>query len=193
MARDSLLTPNENTVHSCSFLPILVHEVLPERSKLTEDEIIKVESLILQLVQNKDDEVDHLVAVWWSLRRRGVSHFGHATHGFIKYISYSSAKICNHGLADSDFEPLKQKAGSYTLRATLYALHILLIYGAELKYILEPALSTGPLSPTMAGSNSRIVCSVKFSSRASGSEAVGGLTNDAGQAISLVHCLPNTS
>ncbi|CAB4320759.1 unnamed protein product [Prunus armeniaca] len=56
MARGSLLTPNENTLHSCSFLPILVHEVLPERFKLTEDEIIKVESLILQLVQNKDDE-----------------------------------------------------------------------------------------------------------------------------------------
>ncbi|BFG41754.1 hypothetical protein CerSpe_280280 [Prunus speciosa] len=56
MAWDSLLTPYENTLHSCSFLPILVHEVLPERFKLTEDEIIKVESLILQLVQNKDDE-----------------------------------------------------------------------------------------------------------------------------------------
>ncbi|XP_008236622.1 PREDICTED: uncharacterized protein LOC103335396 [Prunus mume] len=108
--------------------------------------------------------VDHLVVVWWSLRRRRVSHFGHATHGFIKYILYSSAKICNHGLADSDFEPMKQKAGIYILRATVYVLHILLIYGAELKYMLEPALSTVLLSPTMAGSNSRIVCSVKFSS-----------------------------
>ncbi|KAI5314534.1 hypothetical protein L3X38_043710 [Prunus dulcis] len=94
--------------------------------------------------------VHHLVVVWWSLRRRRVSHFGYATHGYIKYILYSCAKICDRGLADSDFEPLKQKAGSYTLRATLYVLHVLLIYGAELKYILEPALSTVPLSPTMA-------------------------------------------
>ncbi|CAL9022136.1 unnamed protein product [Prunus brigantina] len=226
MAQDSLLTPNENTLHSCSFSPILVREVLPERFKLTEDEFIKVESLIFQLVQNKDDKgfraeqgdsnysldsaelrnnnpvmalvqqvvsiieavsggpgaedcsddcfsatlasqlkicflranfglnetdiisaVDDLVVVWWSLRRRRVSLFGHAAHGFIKYLSYSSAKICNGGLADSDFEPLKQKAGSYTLRATLYVLHILLKYGAELKDILEPALSTVPLSP----------------------------------------------
>ncbi|KAK9901952.1 hypothetical protein M0R45_001822 [Rubus argutus] len=71
----------------------------------------------------------------------------HAAHGFIQYLSYSSAKICNSGLADSDPEPLKQKTGSYTLRATLYVLHILLNYGAELKDILEPALSTVPLSP----------------------------------------------
>ncbi|CAL8176286.1 unnamed protein product [Prunus armeniaca] len=56
MAQESLLTPKENTLHSCSFSPILVREVLPERFKLTEDEIIKVESLIFQLVQNKDDK-----------------------------------------------------------------------------------------------------------------------------------------
>ncbi|BBH09489.1 target of rapamycin, partial [Prunus dulcis] len=188
--QDSLLTPNENTLHSCSFSPTLVREVLPERFKLTEDEIIKVESLIFQLIQNKDDKgfrveqgdsnysldsaelrnnnpvmalvqqvvsiieavsggpgAEDCIVVWWSLRRRRVSLFGHAAHGFIKYLSYSSAKICNGGLVDSDFEPLKQKAGSYTLRATLYVLHILLKYGAELKDILEPALSTVPLSP----------------------------------------------
>ncbi|KAM2903393.1 hypothetical protein COP2_003214 [Malus domestica] len=222
-ARDSLLTPDENTLHSCSFSPILAHEVLPERFKLTENEIVKVESLILQLFQNKDDRfraegewnssldsselrndnpvmalvqqvvniieavsgapgaeissddclsatlasqlkiflrgnfglnetalisvVDELVVVWWSLRRRRVSLFGHAAHGFIKYLSNSSAKICNSGLFESDSESLKQKTGSYTLRATLYVLHILLKYGAELRDVLEPALSTVPLSP----------------------------------------------
>lgn len=225
-ARESLLAPHENTLRSCSFSPALFHEVLPERFKLTEDEIIKVKSLILQFFQNKDDGgftaeqgewsfsldsaaprndntvitlvqqvvniieavsgapgvedssddclsatlasqlkicflhakfglnetdifsvVNDLVAVWWSLRVRRVSLFGHAAHGFIQYLSYSSAKICNSGLADSDPEPLKQKTGSYTLRATLYVLHILLNYGAELKDILEPALSTVPLSP----------------------------------------------
>ncbi|PRQ23388.1 putative non-specific serine/threonine protein kinase [Rosa chinensis] len=225
-ARESLLTPHENTLRSCSFSPSLVNEVLPERFNLTEGEIIKVRSLILQLFQNKDDGaftaeqgevsfsidsaaprndntvmalvlqvvniietvsrapgvedssedclsaalasqlkicflhaniglnendiisvVNDLVAVWWSLRRRRVSLFGHAAQGFIQYLSYSSAKICNSGLVDSGPEPMKQKTGSYTLRATLYVLHILLNYGAELKDILEPALSTVPLSP----------------------------------------------
>lgn len=91
--------------------------------------------------------VNELVALWWCLRRRRVSLFGHAAQGFIQYLSYSSAKICHSGLVDSGPEPLKQKSGSYTLRATLYVLHILLNYGAELKDTLEPALSTVPLSP----------------------------------------------
>ncbi|KAL6211608.1 hypothetical protein ACLB2K_016831 [Fragaria x ananassa] len=220
-AKQSLLTPDDNTLRSCSFSPSLVHEVLPERFKLTEDEIIKVKKLISQIFQNKDDagfpaeqEVDpaasrndntvmalmlqvlniietlsgapgvedssedclsaavasqlktcflqaniglnetdifsvvnELVALWWCLRRRRVSLFGHAAQGFIQYLSYSSAKICHSGLVDSGPEPLKQKSGSYTLRATLYVLHILLNYGAELKDTLEPALSTVPLSP----------------------------------------------
>nr|XP_011458374.1 PREDICTED: serine/threonine-protein kinase SMG1-like [Fragaria vesca subsp. vesca] len=220
-AKQSLLTPDDNTLRSCSFSPSLVHEVLPERFKLTEDEIIKVKNLISQIFQNKDDagfpaeqEVDsaasrndntvmalmlqvvniietvsgapgvedssedclsaavasqlktcflqaniglnetdifsmvnELVALWWCLRRRRVSLFGHAAQGFIQYLSYSSAKICHSGLVDSGPEPLKQKSGSYTLRATLYVLHILLNYGAELKDTLEPALSTVPLSP----------------------------------------------
>ncbi|XP_050364402.1 uncharacterized protein LOC126783062 [Argentina anserina] len=218
-ARQSLLTPHENTLCSCSFSPYLVHEVLPERFKLTEDEVRKVESLILAHFQNKDDAdftaeqgvdsagndnivmalklqvvniietvsgapgvedssedclsaalvsqlktcflqanigvnetnifpvINELESMWWSLRRRRVSLFGHAAQGYIQYLSYSSAKISNSGLADSSSEPLKQKTGSYTLRATLYVLHILLNYGAELKDTLEPVLSTVPLSP----------------------------------------------
>ncbi|CBI32522.3 unnamed protein product, partial [Vitis vinifera] len=91
--------------------------------------------------------VDDLVHVWWSLRKRRVSLFGHAAHGFIQYLSYSSVKLCDGQLAGSDCESLKQKTGSYTLRATLYVLHILLNYGLELKDTLEPALSTVPLLP----------------------------------------------
>ncbi|KAJ0077716.1 hypothetical protein Patl1_36279 [Pistacia atlantica] len=89
--------------------------------------------------------VDSLVDVWWSLRRRRVSLFGHAAHGFIKYLSYSSAKLCNDQLYGADSDSLKQKTGSYVLRATLYVLHILLNYGVELKDTLEPGLSMVPL------------------------------------------------
>ncbi|KAF5727229.1 hypothetical protein HS088_TW22G00918 [Tripterygium wilfordii] len=91
--------------------------------------------------------IDDLVKIWWSLRRRRVSLFRHAAHGFIKYLTYSSAKLSDGQLAGFDDEPLKQKAGSYTLRASLYVLHIILNYGVELKDELEPVLSTMPLFP----------------------------------------------
>ncbi|KAL5562538.1 hypothetical protein UlMin_032285 [Ulmus minor] len=229
-ARDTLFNPQGNVLRTCSFSPILVHEVLPGRFKLTEEENRRVESLVLQLfpdkceydatvfideqgerkfsldsgeylrkdnavkalvqqvlniiessagassAENLTDErlsatlasqlkicflrtnigliesdtisvVDELVVIWWYLRRRRVSLFGHAAYGFIQYLSYSSAKICDGYLAGFDYESLKQKTGSYTLRATLYILHILLNYGVELKETLEPALSAVPLSP----------------------------------------------
>lgn len=218
-ARDSLLNPQENVLQTCVFSPILSQEVLPGRYKLTEDENIRIESLIMQLFQNKfqcdtrssnssehfrndnlakvlvqqlvniietsagapgaensSDEcfsatlvsqlkvcflrsnfnldeseiisvVDDLVEIWWSLRRRRVSMFGHAAHGFIQYLSYSSVKICDGQLAGFRCDSLKQKCSSYTLRAMLYILHILLNYGVELKETLEPDLSTVPLSP----------------------------------------------
>lgn len=76
-----------------------------------------------------------------------MSFFGHAAHGFIQYLLYSSIKACDGQLAGYDCHSMKQKSGKYTLRATLYVLHILLNYGAELKDSLEPALSTVPLSP----------------------------------------------
>ncbi|XP_062092419.1 uncharacterized protein LOC133798215 [Humulus lupulus] len=217
-ARDSLLNPQESVVRTCLFSPILTQEVLPGRFKLTEEENIRIESLITQLFQykfesgtisnsaehlrnenlikvlvqqvvniieasagapgaeNSGDEcfsatlasklkvcflhknlgldeydilslVNNLIVIWWTLRKRRVSLFGHAAHGFIQYLSYSSAKICDNQLAGFGGEFLKQKSSSYTLRATLYILHILLNYGAELKETLEPALSTVPLSP----------------------------------------------
>ncbi|XP_059443210.1 uncharacterized protein LOC132175321 isoform X2 [Corylus avellana] len=208
---------------------ILGQEILPERFKLNEVEIVKVKSLILQLFQNKGDPrgfidewrgqnfpletselnlsndnpvralvkqvvntieaaagapgaenssgeclsstiasqlkifflranvgldeadilsvVDDLVDVWWSLRRRRVSLFGHASHGFAQYLSYSSAKVCHSQLTGFDCKSLKQKTASYTLKATLYVLHILLNYGVELKDTLEPALLAVPLLP----------------------------------------------
>ncbi|XP_008459237.2 uncharacterized protein LOC103498422 isoform X1 [Cucumis melo] len=91
--------------------------------------------------------IQDLVDVWRSLRSRRVSLFGHAANGFIQYLLHSSIKACDGQLAGYDCGSMKQKSGKYTLRATLYVLHILLNYGAELKDSLEPALSTVPLSP----------------------------------------------
>lgn len=91
--------------------------------------------------------IQDLVDVWRSLRSRRVSLFGYAAHGFIQYLLHSSIKACDGQLAGYDCQSMKQKSGKYTLRATLYVLHILLNYGAELKDSLEPALSTVPLSP----------------------------------------------
>ncbi|KAJ8747645.1 hypothetical protein K2173_012821 [Erythroxylum novogranatense] len=78
--------------------------------------------------------IDDLVNVWWSLRRRRVNLFGHAAYGFMQFLRYSS-------------QSLNSKSASYTLRATLYLLHILLNYGVELKDTIGPALSTIPLFP----------------------------------------------
>ncbi|XP_030522831.1 uncharacterized protein LOC115735623 [Rhodamnia argentea] len=91
--------------------------------------------------------VDELIDIWWSLRRRNVSLFGYAAHGFIQYLSYASSNTCNGELIGSGYESLKHKSSSYTLRATLYVLHILLNYGVELKENLEPSLSAVPLFP----------------------------------------------
>lgn len=227
-AKDSLSTPRGTVLHSCSFSSVFVPEIVPNRFKLTEEEKLKVEYVVVQLFQKKCDAknsnyegkdwnfcteseeqlknenfvkalveqvvniieaaagapgtenssgeclsstltsqlqisfiranvgieetdtlslVKDLVDVWWSLRRRRVSLFGHAAHGFIQYLSYSSAKLCDDQLLGSDCDSLKQKSGSFTLRATLYVLHILLNYGVELKNTLEHALLTVPLLP----------------------------------------------
>lgn len=85
-----------------------------------------------------------LVGVWWSLRRRRVSLFGQAAQAFVNYLSCSSLKSFDGQLTGRDVE---SKYLSYSLRATLYVLHILVNYGVELKDILEPALSNVPLLP----------------------------------------------
>ncbi|KAL9174074.1 hypothetical protein ABFS82_02G028800 [Erythranthe guttata] len=88
--------------------------------------------------------VADLVDVWWSLRRRRVSLFGQAAQGFINYLSYSSLKSFDGQLTGRDVE---SKYLSYTLRATLYVLQILVNYGVELNDILKHALSKVPLLP----------------------------------------------
>ncbi|MBA0677143.1 hypothetical protein Goari_018564 [Gossypium aridum] len=222
-AKSSVANQQEKCLQSCSFSPILVSELTPKRFKMTEDEIQRVESVILPLFQKRDSAehvddgaeqwgfcsgsaenlrtnnmlmtlvqqlvdimeaaagapgtensggerlsstltsqllsslqhanfgieethltyvIDKLIDIWWSLRRRRVSLFGHAAHAFIKYLLYSSTKLSDGRLSGDFCQSQKQKVGSYTLRATLYVMHVLLNYGLELKDTLEPALST---------------------------------------------------
>ncbi|KAJ1410449.1 Serine/threonine-protein kinase SMG1 [Sesbania bispinosa] len=227
-ASDSLLVKGETTLHTCLFSPTLVPEISPERFKLTKDEVQRIKSLVLCLLQDNNDkkvlideqeqgsswldsakhssddnhvqtlvwqlvniietaagapgaensggerlsamvssrlricllnancglgesdivsQLDDFVDIWWSLRRRRVSLFGHAAHGYIQYLSYSSSHLCHSQIPGSENEAFKQKTGSYTLRATLYILHILLNYGVELKDTLESSLLVVPLLP----------------------------------------------
>ncbi|KAE8698811.1 hypothetical protein F3Y22_tig00110597pilonHSYRG00890 [Hibiscus syriacus] len=225
-AKISVAKLQEKCLQLCSFSSILVPELAPKRFKLTEDEIQRVESVMLPLLQKRDNfdhidngaeqmnfssdaaenlrtnnnsmtlvhqvvdmmetaagapgaensggerltstlssqllstlqpvnsgteetditcVIDKLIDIWWSLRKRRVSLFGHAAHAFIKYLLYSSTKLCDGRLSGDFYQSQKQKLGSYTLRATLYVMHILLNYGLELKDTLAPALSTVPL------------------------------------------------
>uniref|UniRef100_J3LSM9 non-specific serine/threonine protein kinase n=2 Tax=Oryza brachyantha TaxID=4533 RepID=J3LSM9_ORYBR len=87
--------------------------------------------------------IDKLIEIWWSLRCRRVSLFGHAAHAYFQYLLHSST-----GLQSSYHrDVLKGKTRSYTLRALLYLLRIVLNYGVELKEIIESGLSTVPLLP----------------------------------------------
>ncbi|XP_051146929.1 uncharacterized protein LOC127262327 isoform X2 [Andrographis paniculata] len=90
--------------------------------------------------------VADLIDVWRSLRWRRVSLFGQAAQAFINYLSFSSLKSFDGQLTGRDVD-LKSKYVSYTLKAMLYVLHILVNYGVELKDTLESALSKAPLLP----------------------------------------------
>ncbi|KAM3220199.1 hypothetical protein P3S67_019940 [Capsicum chacoense] len=90
--------------------------------------------------------ISDLVNIWWSLRRRRVSLFGHAAQAFVNFLSYASSRSLD-GHLNGCSEKSKYKSVNYTLRSTLYVLHILLNYGIELKDTLEPALSAVPLLP----------------------------------------------
>uniref|UniRef100_A0A0D9VYR6 non-specific serine/threonine protein kinase n=1 Tax=Leersia perrieri TaxID=77586 RepID=A0A0D9VYR6_9ORYZ len=87
--------------------------------------------------------IDKLIEIWWSLRRRRVSLFGHAAHAYFQYLSHSSIGLQSAYHRDV----LKGKTKSYTLRALLYLLHIILNYGVELKDMLERGLASVPLLP----------------------------------------------
>ncbi|CAH8389864.1 unnamed protein product [Eruca vesicaria subsp. sativa] len=89
--------------------------------------------------------VKRLIDVWWSLRKRRVSLFGHSALGFSQYLRYSSKNIRTKEFTGVDYDSLNKKGGSHTLRSTLYILHILLNYGVELKDTLRHALSMVPL------------------------------------------------
>ncbi|KAL4581244.1 hypothetical protein LXL04_017454 [Taraxacum kok-saghyz] len=179
----------DTALQSCSLSPVLDSELLPDRFRLTEEEVTRVKHVVSDLLNgvlqdstNVDVVVDQvlnviesaaensgsalavtsqlqkfflfanidvegnslllneLVDVWWCLRKRRVSLYGHAASGFINYLSHSSSKLWGS-------QTESQKNASYTLKATLHVLHILLNYGVELKATLEPALSTVPLLP----------------------------------------------
>ncbi|KAL7583725.1 hypothetical protein Lser_V15G45780 [Lactuca serriola] len=182
---------SDTTLQSCSFSPILDSELVPDRFRLTEEEVSRVKHVVSELLQKARDVKDldsnnvhavvqqvvniieaaageleclsvvvasklqkfflfanidvegsaffnELVDVWWCLRKRRVSLFGHAAQAYINYLSHSSSKLWGS-------QREGQKNSSYTLKATLHVLHILLNYGVELKVTLEPALSTVPL------------------------------------------------
>ncbi|KAL9245034.1 hypothetical protein vseg_018733 [Gypsophila vaccaria] len=122
---------------ACESLPAVVSSQL---HKTLLDEIVQTEEDITS-------SLNGLVDIWWSLRRRRVSLYGHAAHGFIQYLSYSSSKDSGSPSLSHDFKSFSPNNSSLVLRATLYILHILLNYGLELKDTLEPALSAVPLSP----------------------------------------------
>lgn len=104
-------------------------------------------------IENDDIEssVNELVDIWWSLRRRQVSLFGHAAHGYLQFLTHASFKLQDSHSTSSDLDSVNQKTGNCTLRATLYILHILLNYGVELRDILEHGLATTPLLPWQVG------------------------------------------
>ena len=99
--------------------------------------------------------VSNLIEIWWSLRQRRVSLFGHAANAYFQYLSYSSTELQPSYHRDA----LKGKTRGYTLRALLYLLHIILNYGVELKQTLESGLSTVPLLPWQVNHDSGI-CSI---------------------------------
>nr|XP_019702664.1 serine/threonine-protein kinase SMG1 isoform X2 [Elaeis guineensis] len=87
--------------------------------------------------------VNELIDIWWSLRHRRVSLFGHAAGGYFQYLTHASSTF----FASSHGDVMKEKTRSCTLRAMLYVLHIIVNYGFELKEILEHGLRTVPLLP----------------------------------------------
>jgi PI-3-kinase-related kinase SMG-1 len=99
--------------------------------------------------------ISNLIEIWWSLRQRRVSLFGHAANAYFQYLSHSSTESQPSYHRDA----LKGKTRGYTLRALLYLLHIILNYGAELKQTLESGLSTVPLLPWQVNHDSGI-CSI---------------------------------
>ncbi|KAK8968828.1 Serine/threonine-protein kinase TOR [Platanthera guangdongensis] len=88
--------------------------------------------------------IHDLIEIWWLLRKRRVSLFGYAAHGYFQFLSYSSS-----GLKESNctnFHPghTIDKSSSCILRAMLYILVILLNFGVELEETLNHGFATVP-------------------------------------------------
>ncbi|XP_074335178.1 uncharacterized protein LOC141672466 [Apium graveolens] len=221
-AKANLFGPHETVLESCSFSPNLVSEIVPNKFKLTAEELTRVIDIVSQYLleidnSNNSDKVQEvcnldtesfenardvlvkqvinlieaaagapgaenvsgeclsvtlasqlqkclqcdnigiestryeslisdLVDVWWSLRSRRVSLFGHAAQAYVNHLRYSFFRDSDSQLPGSSTD-LRQKSAGHSLRATLYVLHILLNYGVELKDTLEHALLTVPLLP----------------------------------------------
>ncbi|XP_031125880.1 serine/threonine-protein kinase SMG1-like [Ipomoea triloba] len=90
--------------------------------------------------------IGDLVDIWWSLRRRRVSLFGHAAQAFMNFLSHASSRSFDGQLTGFD-KVSKYKSTNYTLKATLYVLHILVNFGPELKDTLGIMFSAVPLLP----------------------------------------------
>ncbi|KAK1369602.1 Non-specific serine/threonine protein kinase [Heracleum sosnowskyi] len=221
-AKADLFGPRETVLEFCSFSPNLVSEIVPDKFKLTQEELTRVVDIVSQylleinnpkysekvqeicklnpessehardvLVQQVINIIEaaagapgaenvsggclsatlasqlqkclqcdivgtegtkyisivsDLVDVWWSLRSRRVSLFGHAAQAYVNHLRYSFLRDSDSQLPGSGTD-IRQKSASHSLRATLYILHILLNYGVELKDTLEHALLTVPLLP----------------------------------------------
>ncbi|KAI6701259.1 hypothetical protein NL676_015583 [Syzygium grande] len=152
-ARNFLLKSNETALHSCSSSPFLVPEVQPDRLKLNDDEMMRVESMILQRVGKLGDAVGLKDRVGEKdvrlLSGENLSNVNLVKALLQQVVNIIEVTAGAPGAEDSASDCLSSSvvSSSYTLRATLYVLHILLNYGVELKETLEPSLSAVPLFP----------------------------------------------
>ncbi|CAM6124730.1 unnamed protein product [Calypogeia fissa] len=95
--------------------------------------------------------INQLMHVWWDVRRKKVSLFGHAARGFLHYLSMSNNEHPNPQ-SNGKFWPdrVKSKRADGVLSATLFVLRILLNYGVELEDVLVQGLASVPPSPWQA-------------------------------------------
>lgn len=83
-----------------------------------------------------------IMDIWLSFRRRRLSLFASAAHGFLQYLSHSSLSHLR-----SVQGSLHHKAANCNLRAILCVLRILSNFGLELKDMFESSLDSVPIYP----------------------------------------------
>jgi PI-3-kinase-related kinase SMG-1 len=115
--------------------------------------VAQLQREVLNIKHNIDPSLmtslmNELIDIWWTLRRRRVSLFGHAAHSFLQYLSLSNRTHLEQGPWKSyNLDVRKHGREDCTLRSTLYILNILLNYGVELGETLEHGLMTVPPLP----------------------------------------------